>query len=77
MIPCEHDFGGKMEAKDTGNTIVYRDFHYEDGRKAGRKQVVEFTRMLITQLDSQHGFIKRLEASPDWQAKLKEWGINP
>ena len=50
---------------------------YEKGKLDGIKEVVEFTRMLITQLDSQHGFIKRLEASPDWQAKLKEWGINP
>ena len=50
---------------------------WECGMQAGRKQVVEFTRMLITQLDSHHGFIKRLEASPDWQAKLKGWGVNP
>lgn len=45
--------------------------------KAGIKEGVEFIRFIITHLDSQYGFIKKLESSPDWQAKLKEWALSP
>ena len=47
------------EPWDTEKTI------FEDGRKVGIKEVVEFA--------NQFSGIKH---NPEWQAKLKDWGIN-
>ena len=48
---------------------------FDKGKQEGREEVVKFVIYLITHLDSQFGFIRRLDSSSDWSAKLKEWGL--
>ena len=63
-----------MKAKDT--VIEYRDFHYADGFKAGIKEVVDYIK---SEGDWDTGlFIFGFAIDADiWNAKLKEWDINP
>ena len=47
---------------------------YEDGRRAGIKEVVGWIESVPTrEIDGAEQYICTLE---QWQAKLKEWGIN-
>ena len=78
-----------MEAKDIRTTpVTDRIFTKEDlenARRAGIKEVVEFINSLIIgiegckfeeRLDGNKGCILLDMNESQWQAKLKEWGIN-
>ena len=51
--------------------IVYRDFHYADGYKAGIKTVVDWLKENSWDDDGVQLFIPT-----DWQDQVKEWGID-
>lgn len=55
-----------MESAD--RVIDYYEPLIEQAKAEVAREIVEKAKFIILHLDSQHGFIKRLEASPDWQS---------
>ena len=59
------------DAQRIASTIVDPDYLSQihiDLVKAGAREAIKRVEFIITHLDSRHGFIKRLLASPDWEA---------